>query len=178
MLTIAAGVGIAEGIKAASGLEPRLKWPNDVYVGERKLAGVLAEAGSLHEESAGPLFGQLKYVIIGFGINILPAAHPPEIAARATSIEGELGRQVDRGLVLTECLVGLAARYHELRGGHAERVLDAWRARARESLGRTVEWDAGGTRRGMATDIDADGALVVNTDQGVERIISGEVRWI
>jgi BirA family biotin operon repressor/biotin-[acetyl-CoA-carboxylase] ligase len=178
LLTIAAGLGIAEGVKTASGLDPALKWPNDLYIGERKLAGVLAEAGSLHDEHAGPLFGQLKYVVVGFGINVMPAAHPPDVAVRATSIEGELGRSVDRGLLLTECLAGLAARYDELRHQQAERVLSAWRARAADSLGRTVEWDAGGPRRGAAVDIDRDGALVVKTEQGMERIISGEVRWI
>jgi BirA family biotin operon repressor/biotin-[acetyl-CoA-carboxylase] ligase len=179
LLTLAAGVAVADAVKASSGLDPRLKWPNDVYIGERKLAGVLAEAGSLHEEGAGELYGQLKYVVVGIGINVMPAAHPPDVAARATSIEGELGRGIDRGLLLTECLVGLATRYDELRSGRSGDVLWAWRARARESLGRTVEWDAaGGSRRGIASDIDETGALVVRTDEGVERIISGEVRWI
>ena len=135
LVTIAAGVAVAEGVQAASGLNPCVKWPNDVYVGVRKLAGILAEGG---RHAAGA-----DHVVVGFGINLRPAAFPPDVAARATSIESELGRGVDRGLVLAECLAALATRYHALESGASEAVITAWRARAAEHLGRSVEWDAG-----------------------------------
>ncbi len=198
LLTIAAGVAVADAVQSATGLDPSLKWPNDVYAGDRKLAGVLAEAGSMDDgeddttaqggadlrdppdlQGGADLYGpRLKYVVMGIGINIMPAAHPPEVAARATSIEEELGRSVDRGLLLTECLASLAMRYEELRQGRSEGVLGAWRTRSAATLGRTVEWDAGGPRRGVADGIADDGALLVRTDDGLERVISGEVRWI
>ena len=191
LLTIAAGVAVAEAVQSATGLDPSLKWPNDVYLGEGKLAGVLAEAGSMDdgeddtEQGGADLHGgsdlygpRLKYVVMGIGINIMPAAHPPEVAARATSIEEELGRSIDRGLLLTECLASLATRYEELRQGRSEGVLSAWRTRSAATLGRTVEWDAGGPRRGVADGIGDDGALLVRTDEGLEKVISGEVRWI
>ena len=170
LMTIAAGVAVAEGVEAASGLSPCVKWPNDVYAGSRKLAGILAEAGS---SAAG------GHVVVGFGINLRPAALPPEIAARATSIEGELGRTVDRGLVLAECLAALADRYRLLQNGARDAVIAAWRSRATQHLGRLVEWDAEhGTRRGIAHDIDARGALLVRVDDRIVRVISGEVRWL
>ena len=171
LLTIAAGVAVAEGIQAATGLETHVKWPNDVYVSERKLAGILAEAGS---SSAA-----VDYVIVGCGINVTPAAYPPEIGARATSIELELGRAVDRGLVLAESLAALAARYADLQAQRRRDVVDAWRARASLTFGRRIEWDAvNGVRRGVAEDVDDAGALLVRTATGVERVISGEIRWI
>ena len=171
LITIAAGVAIAEGVQAASGLSPRVKWPNDVYAGSRKLAGILAEGGG----SA----GGVQHVILGFGINLLTAAYPPDVAARATSIECELGRRCDRGLVLAECLAALADRYRALQRGEAETVTLAWRERAAVSLGRIVEWDAdGATRRGIAQDIDSSGALLVRVDGAIVRVISGEVRWL
>ena len=171
LLTIAAGVAVAEGVQAATGLDPRVKWPNDVCVGPRKLAGVLAEAGS----SA----GGVQHVVLGFGINLLTAAYPPDVATRATSIEIELGRPVDRGLVLAECLAALADRYAALHRGEGHSVTSAWRTRAAESLGRVVEWDGdGGTHRGIAHDIDESGALLVRAPAGVVRIMSGEVRWL
>ena len=118
-------------------------------------------------------------MILGFGINLLAAAYPPDVAARATSIERELGRPCDRGLVLAECLAALADRYDALQRGDVDAVTSAWRARAAESLGRAVEWDAGGaTRRGIAEDIDPRGALLVRVDADVVRVISGEVRWV
>ena len=166
LLTIAAGLAVAEGIQAATGLTARLKWPNDIYIGDRKLAGMLAEAG-------------VDFVVLGVGINVLPAAYPPEIAARATSLEGELGRAVDRGLLLAECLTALAGRYAELQRGGADAIVAAWRERAAATLGRTVRWDAAGlAREGVAETIDATGALIVRTSTGLVRLISGEVQWI
>jgi BirA family biotin operon repressor/biotin-[acetyl-CoA-carboxylase] ligase len=167
LLTIAAGVAVAEGIQAASGLEPRLKWPNDVYLGDRKVAGVLAEADNC------------SIVILGIGVNVMPAAYSPAIASRATSIEDELGRPVDRGLLLAECLSSLAVRYDSLRNGTAAAVMDAWRAGAAPTLGRRVRWDAAGVaHEGVAENIDETGALLVRTASGLARVISGEVHWI
>jgi BirA family biotin operon repressor/biotin-[acetyl-CoA-carboxylase] ligase len=170
LITIAAGVAVADGIEAASGLRAGVKWPNDVYVSGRKLAGILAEAGSSAHGD---------HVVLGFGINLRPAALPPEVATRATSIEGELGRSVDRGLVLAECLAALANRYEALQRDAGPSIIAAWRSRAGEHLGRPVEWDAdGGVRRGIAHDIDSTGALLVRVNDQIVRVISGEVRWI
>ena len=170
LLTIAAGTAIADGIEAATGLSPNLKWPNDVYVGGRKLSGILAEAGS---SASG------DHVVLGFGINVRTASLPPDVSARATSIEGELGRAVDRGVLLAECLAALATRYHMLQTGTASGVIAAWRARAAPLMHRRVEFDGDGdARHGIAHDIDATGALLVRVGDRIVRVISGEVRWV
>ena len=170
LVTLTAGVALADGLRAATGIDASVKWPNDIYVHGRKVAGILAEGGG---SAAGA-----SHVILGFGINLLPAAFPPEVASRATSLETELGRAVDRGLVLAECLAALAGRYEQLRRGERTAILDAWRARARSTLGRAVEWDSpGGVCRGVAEDIDSRGALLVRTGTGRERLLAGEVRW-
>jgi len=171
LVTIAAGVAVSEGIETATALQTSVKWPNDVNSGGRKIAGILAEAGT---SASG-----LQHVVLGCGINVMPAAYPPEIAQRATSIEGELGRHVDRGAVLAECLAAFATHYERLRNGKQSDVIDSWRRRAAPSLSRRVEWELNAvTRRGVAEDVDESGALLVRTDAGLERIISGEVRWI
>jgi BirA family transcriptional regulator, biotin operon repressor / biotin---[acetyl-CoA-carboxylase] ligase len=171
LLTIAAGVALADGIQAATGLQPQLKWPNDVYIGGRKLAGILAEAGTSRSG--------VQHVVLGCGVNLMPAAYPPDVAARATSIESELGRPVDRGLLLVECLVALDSRYRDLQSRARATVIDRWRDRAVSTLGRRVEWDvAGVTRRGVAEDIDDTGALLVRDGTMRTRVISGEVRWL
>jgi len=174
LLSIAAGVAIAEAIEEVSGLSPGLKWPNDVYLdgGEahppRKVAGILAEGG---------VSGGKTWVVVSFGINVLPAALPPQLT-QATSIEIELGRAVDRGELLAACLVRLSARYADLKAGRRAAVLDTWRGRAASTFGRRVEWDDGGAVvSGTVTDIDDDGGLVVATASGAARIVSGEVRW-
>ena len=183
LLTIGAGVALADGVEAGSGLRVGLKWPNDLVVGRRKVGGILTEAISLaagatlpREQSRGPIVDR---VIVGFGINLLTAAYPPDIEARATSIERELGRPPDRGVVLAECLSAFASTYRALQQGHAERVLAAWRARAARHLGRHVEWDSeAGVMSGVAQDIDATGALLVRVGNETVRVISGEVRWL
>jgi BirA family biotin operon repressor/biotin-[acetyl-CoA-carboxylase] ligase len=171
LLTIAAGVALAEGIQAATGLRPQLKWPNDVYLNGRKLAGILAEAGT-------SAFG-VQHVALGCGVNLMPAAYPADIAARVTTIESELGRPIDRSLLLVQCLMALDARYRDLQSNVHAAVVDQWRERAASTFGRRVEWDvAGMTRRGIAEDIDETGALVVRDGTTRARVISGEVRWL
>lgn len=169
-VTIVAGVAMAEGIRAATGLGVQVKWPNDLYVGPRKLGGILAESAAARDGSTS--------VVLGCGINVRSSIYPPEIAMRATSIEAELGRSIDRGVVFAECLVSLASRYADMTAGRFPAVLDAWRAHVALTFGRTVEWDGGGAvRRGVAERVDDAGALLVRTETGLERVISGEIRW-
>jgi len=166
LLTLAAGVAVTDGIASATGLSAHVKWPNDVHVGGRKLAGVLAEGTATH-------------VVLGIGINVQPAAYPPDVAARATSIEAELGRPVERGLVLAECLAALDSRYRELHETRGETIVESWRMRAAPMLGRRVEWESAGERHtGLAENIDEDGALIVKVGSERLRIRSGEVRWL
>ncbi|HEY7792183.1 MAG TPA: biotin--[acetyl-CoA-carboxylase] ligase [Vicinamibacterales bacterium] len=170
LLTLAAGVALAEGIRAATGLPVNIKWPNDLVIGRRKLAGILAEAVSAT--------GGVQAIVLGFGINIRPAAYPPDLAPRATSLESELGRGVDRGLVLAEALAGLAARYDELRARRFDNILGAWRTLAPGSRGSLVEWATpSGPRHGRTEGIDDTGALLVRTSDAVERIVAGEIVW-
>jgi BirA family biotin operon repressor/biotin-[acetyl-CoA-carboxylase] ligase len=171
LITLAAGVALAEGLREATGIAATVKWPNDIYVQGRKVAGILAEGGASRAGTT--------HVVLGFGINLLPAAFPPEIAARATALESELGRAVDRGLVLAECLVAIAARYAALCRGERGTILADWRALAARTFGRDVEWESpAGLCRGVAEDIDGSGALLVRTTTGRERLLAGEVRWI
>lgn len=176
LLTLAGGVAIADGITTATGLPVEIKWPNDVVVASgrgvrRKLAGVLAEASTTAEG--------LHFVVLGFGINLHPAAYPAEIADRATSLETELGRAVDAGLVLAECLAALATNVGRLAERESRQVLARWRELAPLAHGAVVEWDTpAGRRQGRTVGIGDDGALLVRSGEATERIISGVVRWM
>lgn len=171
LITLAAGVAVGEGITAATGLPVSLKWPNDVLVERRKLAGILAEAVALGTPA--------QAVVLGIGINVHEASFPPAIADRATSLAGELGRPVDRGDVLAFVLTSLAAQYRALLEGRYDDVLNAWRARAPWAIGHAVRWDGpNGPMQGTTAGVDVSGALLVRTQMGVERIISAELRWM
>jgi BirA family biotin operon repressor/biotin-[acetyl-CoA-carboxylase] ligase len=170
-LTLVAGVAIAEALRSVSGLPVEIKWPNDLLVARRKLCGILAEASAAE--------GVLRYVILGFGINLRSAAYPVELADRVTSIEAELGRPIERGAVLAESLVALAARYREFGDGCFSSVLGRWRALSPSSVGAAVSWTASdGLRRGTTAGVDDDGALLVRTAAGLERIVAGELTWL
>jgi BirA family transcriptional regulator, biotin operon repressor / biotin---[acetyl-CoA-carboxylase] ligase len=165
LITIAAGVGVRNGIVQSTGLEPVLKWPNDVLVGRRKLAGILAEGHALGSPA--------QAVVIGVGVNVRPASYPPDVAARATSIEDELGRTIDPDLLLTAILAGLDQGLAALSQDPGD-ILRSWRAASPGAHGTRVEWDG---RAGITAGIDDTGALLVNTSAGVERIIAGELHW-
>lgn len=168
LLTLAAGLAVAEGIGHATGLEASLKWPNDLFYGY-KLAGVLAEAH--HVGTAA------QAVVVGVGINVRDVPYVSE-RERATSLERELGALPEAGYVLAEVLAAWSARYQDLLDGRFTRIVDRWRIRATGLAGRPVAWaDARGEHEGTTTGVDATGALLVDTGQGVARITSGAVRW-
>jgi len=165
LLTLAAGVAVRDAIAAASGLAVDLKWPNDVIAGRRKLAGILAEGFAVGTPD--------QAVVIGIGVNVQPAAYPPEVSQRATSLERELGRSVDRGAVFAAILERLNARIAQLDDSPGD-ILRAWREASPSAIGTRVEWDSG---HGLTAGIADDGALLVETASGIERFIAGELVW-
>lgn len=179
LLTLAAGVAVAEGIERAEGLRPALKWPNDVVIetgdgrgGRRwcKLGGILAEASTVG--------AAVQFVILGIGINVRADAVPPALVGRATALEIELGRPVDGDEVLARAVAALAAWWAHLEGGAFERVLAAWRALAPSAWGRPVRvFTPAGPVDGVTRGVDATGALLVATDERVWPVTAGDVEW-
>jgi BirA family transcriptional regulator, biotin operon repressor / biotin---[acetyl-CoA-carboxylase] ligase len=177
LLTIAGGVAVAEGIRDATGLPVEIKWPNDVVLvtglppTRRKIAGILAEASSFTDG--------LQYVVLGFGVNLRPSAYPLDIAVKATSIETELGRPVERGLLLAAILSAFGSAFGSLRGGDSESVLARWRVLAPSASGAHVRYEAAGaTREGITAGMADDGALLVRSGSDVQRVLAGEIVWL
>ena len=171
LLTLASGVAIAEAVRTVTGLPAQIKWPNDVLIGRRKLAGILAETAVQG--------GVLQFIVLGFGVNLQPAAYPAELASRVTSIEAETTNPSDRAVLFAEILAALGERFADLRAGRFDAILTAWRQLAPSLPGAHVEWDSpSGVVRGRAQDIDRSGALLVRVGEKTERVIAGEVRWL
>lgn len=171
LVTLAAGVALAEAIERATGLAPDLKWPNDLQVSRRKLGGILAESSGTG--------ASIDAVVVGYGLNVLSSAFPPELHDRAASLESELGRAIDRHQLLAETLVALACRYEDLLAGRFDAILDAWRRLASGANGARVAWTSQtGATTGVTVGIDEWGALLVRVGDRVERIVSGEVIWL
>jgi BirA family biotin operon repressor/biotin-[acetyl-CoA-carboxylase] ligase len=151
-LPLLAGVAVAEALEAAAGLAVRLRWPNDVLVAGRKVAGILAEG----------VPGEDAHVVLGIGVNVSQVAGdwPTELAGRATSLSA-LGRPVDRPTLLVAILAALAGRYTEWQQSGFGPAHAAWRPRA--LLGHRMETGRGS---GVAVDLAPGGALVLRGDDG------------
>ena len=160
-----AGVAVARALDALGCGGARLKWPNDVRFDEGKVAGALAHATS--DSSGGML-------VLGIGVNVHQRASdfPEQLRAIATSL-ALARRDVDR-LAL---LAGITRELNRIeRQDERAAALEEWRERS-TLLGRAVEVRLDGRAfGGTATAIDDEGALIVHTADGVERVVSGDVR--
>jgi BirA family biotin operon repressor/biotin-[acetyl-CoA-carboxylase] ligase len=177
-ITLAGGVAAADGIIAATGLPVQIKWPNDIvavdaggFRSRRKIAGILAEAAS---GTAG-----VQHVVLGIGINLRPAVLPLELQTKASSLETELGRSVDAGLVMAHVLAAFNTTLDGVERGSVQPLIARWRQLSPSSCGSPIEWDAGAAvRTGVTAGLDADGALLAVRGGAIERIVAGEVRWL
>jgi len=167
-LTLVAGIAVAEAIRATTPLAAAIKWPNDVLLDGRKVAGVLTE---LEAEA-----DRVRFVIVGIGVNLNATREhfPPELRDKATSLALAGGAPVDRAAFAAALLAALDDAYASfLAGGFA-----ALRQRY-EALhcltGRRVEVDGKPPIVGTVRGVDDDGALLVDGAGGVQRVVSGEV---
>lgn len=155
---LVAGVALARALDTL-GLSARLKWPNDLLVGGRKISGILVE-GRCGADGT-------DRVVMGVGVNVTQAAEdfPAEISGRATSLALE-GRSAGREAVAAAFLNALEPLWDEHQEGDPTRVLDAWRALA-GFWGRTVSVSTpAGRVNGTARDLDDRGGLVVQPATG------------
>jgi BirA family biotin operon repressor/biotin-[acetyl-CoA-carboxylase] ligase len=167
-LGIVTGVALADALRRRSGADVRLKWPNDLRVGGRKLGGILAEASLVD--------GAVAWVVVGAGINLLTPAggFPAPLEDIATALDST-GPEPPAAAVLATCLAALERRYEELISEGTGPARKRW-LRLSDTIGQTVAVDLGARKlEGVATDLAADGALVIRTAGGTERVTSGEV---
>lgn len=167
-LTLAAGVAVCDLARAA-GAAASLKWPNDVIVQDRKVAGILTEMSTRG--------ARIEFVVVGIGLDVNGEAFPDELATIATSLRRETGgAELDRARLLAALLGELERRVDAFVADGAAPLVDEWKRRS-SLLGRHVTVDVDGRQeRGVATDVDAEGALWLEADDGRRlRVISGEV---
>ena len=171
ILTLAAGVAVREAVNRLTGLEAHLKWPNDVLIGSRKVAGILAEGINIGTP--------VQTVVLGVGVNVADGVYLDGVRPHATSLERESGHRIESTSVRDEVLRAVGEVYDRLSSGEADDILRAWRVASPRSIGAQVEWDGpNGPQRGTTQGIDDTGALLVHTGDAVQRVIGGELRWL
>ncbi|MDD1668367.1 MAG: biotin--[acetyl-CoA-carboxylase] ligase [Methanomicrobiales archaeon] len=173
MVTMAAALAVARAIRKEFDLGALIKWPNDIFIGDRKVAGLLLELSA--ENSV------VNYALLGVGIdaNISLGRLAPELRAAVTSLSAELGREVDRPAFLATVLREFERRYELLEAGEYDAIVREWRSLSL-TLGHRVRITTlAKTFEGEAVDIDDFGALLVRKETGaVERVIAGDCRHI
>lgn len=169
-LTIASATALVRAIHSQTGLAAEIKWPNDIVIRGRKVAGILTEMNAELDT--------VKYVILGIGVdvNLSASEFPPDLRKLATSLRIETGEMLDRATLASEILRELDGDYARVCSGQFELVADEWEERC-NTIGRAVVIQMGDRRiQGRGESLDADGALLLRTQHGhLERIISGDV---
>ena len=169
-LTVAAATALVRAIDSQTGLAPEIKWPNDILIKGKKVAGILTELTAELDH--------VKDVILGIGIdvNLEPHEFPPELRDCATSLRIAVGEKVDRSALAVAVLRELDRIYHLVQSRQFESVAEEWQRRC-NTLGRTVSIRMGDrVIRGRAESLDTDGALLIRGAYGrLERIIGGDV---
>lgn len=158
-LTMLTSVAAACAVETVSGVVPAIKWPNDLLVGGKKLAGILSEASALED--------RLDYAVVGLGLNVnFDPARYPEIANSATSLSAVTGGEVSRLRLLQALLWEVEARYETLVPGRADVLWQEWRRRL-GTLGQQVLVSEGERREyGLAADVTPDGSLMLRRADG------------
>lgn len=167
-ITLAAGYAVCLAVREYTGLDARIKWPNDVIVGSRKVCGILTEMAAQSD--------RIDYVAIGIGINVNHEAFPEELRKKATSLRLETGKKLDRNRFFSVVLSYLDEVLSRFLVSLSVDDLNNFKTLC-ASLGKRVEVERGGMRLcGIATDVTTGGELVVTGDDGTETIVgSGEV---
>ncbi len=171
-LTTAAAVAVCEAVRELTGREAGIKWVNDVYIGRRKICGILTEAAADVET------GSLDYAVVGIGINFRenPGAFEGEVLERAGWIYGKEEKGVRRS-ALAAAVIDRMLQYAD----HLQErsFIDAYRKYS-IIIGREIRCFRGKESfDAVAVDIDADGGLIVDTAEGRKTLSTGEisVRW-
>jgi len=165
-----ASVAVAEALLSLTSLKIRIKWPNDILISGRKIAGILTEISTDMD--------RIDYVVIGVGVNVNTPRKSlrPDIKQTATSVFVETGKVFPRIALLRAFLEWLEIYYEAFKTKGFDPILNRWRHLA-DIIGQRISVDlADSVRVGKVLDVDKDGFLILQDREGtIERIISGDV---
>jgi BirA family biotin operon repressor/biotin-[acetyl-CoA-carboxylase] ligase len=169
-LPLVAGVAVAQAIKRNTKLAPKLKWPNDVMIRDRKVGGILTEMSAEMD--------RLDWVIVGIGLNVNTSheSFAEEVEGIATSLMEAGGKSIPRVKLLQDILFEFESLYGDLLKSGFEPIRSRWKALS-NTIGANVVVSMPTEKvTGTAVDIDSDGALILKKENGsLEKIIAGVV---
>lgn len=173
LLSLASGLAVREALQSGSRSAIQIKWPNDIMVADRKIAGILCE-GVFHGDRVG-------CVILGIGLNLnhLPEDFPPDLRDHAVSLYSVLGEPVNSELLLDSLFASLRKWYGRFASGNDDAVLSGFSEHSVFSKGETVRvTNAEGEIRGAYGGLDMRGGLILTTRGGQRVFFDASVRSV
>jgi len=171
-LTMVASISVAMAIKEITSLDALIKWPNDVYIGNRKVCGILTEFSAQHDE--------ISYIIVGIGVNVnIDPSMYQEISPIATSLYKELGRRVSRIFLLTRILEHMENLYITLINGEKQKIIDYWNSLSLIKDKYVKITSGKDVIEGVASGINENGHLIIIDSQKKKHsILSGDLELL
>jgi BirA family biotin operon repressor/biotin-[acetyl-CoA-carboxylase] ligase len=167
LVSLLAGLAVAETLGSVGGLSPECKWPNDVLLGGRKVCGILTESTITG--------GTLTRAIVGIGLNVNQTAFPGDLQPPPTSLMIETGHEFNLTAVLSALLGTLERRYSDFRTGKYDTIIREWK-KLSTTIGQTLSIKTGeGEIRGLATGVAPDGALLVEVNGSQRKIHAADI---
>ena len=169
MITLVAAYSVAKVIRETTGLDAKIKWPNDIVVGKKKVCGILTEMSMERD--------YIHHVVVGIGINVNEEKFPEELEEMATSLKKEKGCLVSRANLLSAILLQFEEDYLKFLAMEDLRpFLDEYNKILVNKGALVKVLDPKGEFSGIAGGIGADGRLIVFKENGqIEQVYAGEV---
>ncbi len=167
LLSLYAGLAVAEALDKFAPVKPTCKWPNDVLVDGKKICGILSEVTFTR--------GILDAAVVGIGLNVNQTEFLPAIGKPPTSLACCAGRTFDRYIVLAEILLRLEMRYDLIRQMKYQQLIDTWLDWT-TMIGKEVIVDQQGELiTGIPKALADDGGLILETTHGERKVVAGDV---
>ena len=169
LVTMASSVAVAQGIKEITGINPVIKWPNDLLINGKKVCGILTEIDAEKDN--------IKYAIIGIGINVNNKLEK-ELNKTATTLKQEIGNQVTKVELLKSIIKNLDKLYNKLISKDYKYIKDLWFSFS-NIIGKKIQvQDNNILIIGKVIDIDENGCLILDTEHGIARILYGDIKYL
>lgn len=167
LLPLYVAVTLAQALEGATNLKVECKWPNDLLINKKKVAGILIE-GSVKE-------GGLEYVVVGLGVNVNQIQFPQDLRQKATSLRLEAKQEIDRVKLFREILTSFEADYKSTVASSFQSVIHSWLERATMINKPIAVSQHGNVLTGIVKGLSKDGGLILQTNGAAQTLFAGDV---
>ncbi|MGA1821404.1 MAG: biotin--[acetyl-CoA-carboxylase] ligase [Thermoplasmatota archaeon] len=169
LVTMMTSISVAEAVKELTGIDPVIKWPNDLLIKGKKVCGILTELDAEMD--------RIESSVIGIGINVNNEIDP-DLADIGTSLKNVSGKVVSRVDLIRSVLKHMDENYGSIRRGDHDSIRSRWLELSRITGRKIRHTGPKGIRTGTVLDIDDSGCIIMKIGGGSERIVSGDVEYL